>query len=200
MDLNKIRLLSEKRGISLKFIADTIGVTPQALNQMMNKNSCRMVNLQKIAKFFELPVSYFTDENNELDINIKKVDTAINTRLKKLIHEVEMSQVSFAERIGVESGRINKILNNNIDFGVEVIQGIARAFPDINLHWLLLGTGEMKQATSLVADHHTPYLKTCKNCEQLLNTNNNLNKFIKTIEKELEECKKQLPEEKRKVG
>lgn len=199
MDLSRIRTLCSEKGIEQKYLAKEIGISEQALIQLMNRNSCRITTLNKIADFFNVPISYFSDE-----VIVKKATTKkegeIRDRLRKLMHHAEMNQIAFAERIGIEYSRINKILNTELDFGVEVIQGVARAFPEINLTWLLLGTGEMIAVNNIAAEPKAQYNKTCKNCEYLTNTNNNLNKLIRSIEMELEDCKKRLPEEKRKVS
>jgi len=52
----------------------------------------------------------------------------------------------FAGIIGITPGLISDIRNGRKDPGLKVIQGIAKMFTEVNIYWLLLGSGEMINA------------------------------------------------------
>jgi len=62
-----IRDLSEKKKITIRKVAEQIGITEGALQNMMKKGSTNTSTLEKIARILEVPVGYFFDEdyNNE---------------------------------------------------------------------------------------------------------------------------------------
>ena len=63
--LQKIRGLQEKNKLTGKDFADEIGITPQALyNYYSGKTQISIKNLTTIANIFNVPVSYFFEEEN----------------------------------------------------------------------------------------------------------------------------------------
>lgn len=67
----------------------------------------------------------------------------IRTRLNTLIEALKLSKNRFAREIGTSSAMISKITNNDVNFGVDIIQKISHRYPEVNINWLLLGVGEM---------------------------------------------------------
>ncbi|SNC62251.1 hypothetical protein SAMN06265337_0633 [Hymenobacter gelipurpurascens] len=72
----------------------------------------------------------------------------INSRIAHLIAIEGLNNNSFAKRIGVSSTTISYLVGERQSRpGFDVIEKIAVAFPDINMDWLIRGTGpERKQA------------------------------------------------------
>ncbi len=199
MNLKRIKELSKEKGISIRFLANQTGFTEQTILRMIRENTARIQTIQKIADFLKVPVTYFMEENKEPEKTIISIrPSEINTRLKKVMFYANLNQIQFAGRIGIAQDRFNKILHNNMDFGIEVIQGVASAFPEIDMRWLLLGVGEMEMKTSIAAEPHSNYGRSCKECDKKEKTINNLNFTIDGLREKLNECNKII--EKRKVG
>ncbi len=64
-------------------------------------------------------------------------------RLQKLIKALNLNQSSFAESLGMTQPNISKIIGGKNQVSVEVLNRIARVYRQVNLHWLLTGSGEM---------------------------------------------------------
>ncbi|WP_316777747.1 helix-turn-helix transcriptional regulator [Pedobacter antarcticus] len=67
----------------------------------------------------------------------------IRTRLNTLIEALKLSEIKFATEIGTSSAMISKIINKDVNFGVDIIHKISHRYPEVNINWLLLGVGEM---------------------------------------------------------
>lgn len=69
--INKIKFLCDKRKVTIRKLAQEIGVSEIGLHKMISNNSMKVETLQKIADYFELPVSsFFEDSNTKNTINI----------------------------------------------------------------------------------------------------------------------------------
>lgn len=62
LNLQKIKDLSELKKIPLTELAKRLGSSPQALSRMLKENSTKVSTLEQIAKIFDVPISYFFDE------------------------------------------------------------------------------------------------------------------------------------------
>jgi len=203
MNLNKIRKIATDKKISLRDLAVKSKISEQGLHSILRRNNCSLENLENIANALNVPISYFLDDYKEPEkpvIILKQ--TEINIRLKKIMHNAELNQIQFAGRIGITPERLNKILNNNLDFGIEVIQGLAKAFPEINLRWVLLGVDEMERKITMAAEPSAHYGKPCKQCAMKDKIITDLLEEKQKLKIEIQECraKLQTPREKRKVS
>lgn len=88
MNFNKIKFLSDEKNISLKKLCVEIDVTEQGLQKMFANNSMKIETLEKIAKVFDVPVSYFFDD--------KKTDCIIQTNGHKNTYKVNSDEISIA--------------------------------------------------------------------------------------------------------
>ena len=94
-------------------------------------------------------------------------------RLKKVIDE-EGSQKQFCEKTGIKQTAVSRIINSDSGLRSQTLEQIAKAFPTLNLRWLLLGDGPQwtySTATpeeSLVADTSAEYTPSLKRVNKLL--------------------------------
>ena len=65
------------------------------------------------------------------------------TRIHKLIDKEGISVRKFEQSINASNGLIRKAITNNTDVQSKWIVEIARAYPTLNLNWLITGEGEM---------------------------------------------------------
>lgn len=61
-NLMRIRGLMGKQKVSVKTLSDKLGITETGLRKMITNNSTKIETLEKIAFFFDVPVSYFFNE------------------------------------------------------------------------------------------------------------------------------------------
>ncbi len=67
----------------------------------------------------------------------------IKDRIKELMNSQRMSQQDFAAKLGITPGSLSGILNERTKPTNNHTQAIHRAFPNVNISWLLFGEGEM---------------------------------------------------------
>jgi len=67
----------------------------------------------------------------------------VNTRLGKFIEYLDVNQNDFAKSIGISSPLISQMLNKNSNFGIDTLQKIVDAYPQLNIEWLLKGVNPM---------------------------------------------------------
>ena len=64
-------------------------------------------------------------------------------RIQRILDYYNLSIYAFSQKIGISDGTIRKILSENTTIRSDNLVKISQNFPDINLHWLLTGQGEM---------------------------------------------------------
>ncbi|EJX02105.1 transcriptional regulator, partial [gut metagenome] len=64
-------------------------------------------------------------------------------RIRQLIDFTQMSQQDFANAIGVSPASLSSIFTGRTNPTNNHVQAIHRAFPEVNINWLLFGEGDM---------------------------------------------------------
>lgn len=72
---------------------------------------------------------------------------SVKERIKEFIEYKKISQRSFEQESGLSNGYVNNISNS---ISHKKIEGISKAFPELNISWLLLGEGEMIKNDGIV--------------------------------------------------
>jgi len=67
----------------------------------------------------------------------------MNERIKQIQVALGMSQKDFAEAIGIAPGALSNIYSNRTNATNNHVNGIHKAFPQINVSWLMFGEGQM---------------------------------------------------------
>lgn len=62
-------------------------------------------------------------------------------RLELILNHYELSAAAFADRIAVQRSSISHLLNGRNKPSLEFVMKITETFPEVDLHWLLFGTG-----------------------------------------------------------
>ncbi|NOY47437.1 MAG: helix-turn-helix transcriptional regulator [Chlorobi bacterium] len=62
-------------------------------------------------------------------------------RLQKIINFYSLSAATFADKIGVQRSSISHILSGRNRPSLEFVMKVLSSFPEVNLYWLLNGTG-----------------------------------------------------------
>lgn len=63
-------------------------------------------------------------------------------RLQKVIDFYDESASSFAEKVGVQRSSISHILSGRNKPSLDFVMKVLKAFPEVNLYWLLNGKGD----------------------------------------------------------
>ncbi len=64
-------------------------------------------------------------------------------RIYQLMQHTGLNQAEFAERLGMSAGSVSNIFTGRTNPTNNHVQAIHRAFPQVNVNWLLFGEGEM---------------------------------------------------------
>ena len=67
----------------------------------------------------------------------------MKNRIVQLMHEKGLSRIEFAEKIGVQRSNISHILDGRNSPSLDFIEKVAKAYPGLNMNWLLKGEGLM---------------------------------------------------------
>ena len=70
-------------------------------------------------------------------------------RIRQLIFTLKITQTAFAQHIGVSRGYVNEVLHGKCGTGVDFIQGVAKAYKNISLRWLIMGEGDMYELATV---------------------------------------------------
>lgn len=63
------------------------------------------------------------------------------SRIKEIIEQNDLSASNFAEKLGVQRATISHLLSGRNKPSLDFILKINNTFPEVNLYWLLNGTG-----------------------------------------------------------
>ena len=74
---------------------------------------------------------------------------AMKDRILQIIQEEALTNAEFAEKIGISTSALSHILTERNKPSLEVVMRIHKAYPSINLNWLLYGEGEMKTSEEM---------------------------------------------------
>ena len=85
----------------------------------------------------------------------------MNRRLQQFLSAENISQSQFAETLGVARANISHILSGRNKPGFDFIEKLLRAYPALNLDWLVTGKGKMYKSTGQpVKEEPTPLLQS----------------------------------------
>jgi transcriptional regulator with XRE-family HTH domain len=82
----------------------------------------------------------------------------LTTRIKKVMDFHQLSASLFADKIGVQRSSISHILSGRNKPSLDFILKITTEFKDVDIHWLLNGTGSFPKNTENKSVASTPSL------------------------------------------
>lgn len=95
------------------------------------------------------------------------MDKELSVRLREVLSRMEITQISFAKRIGLTKNGLEKMLNQDSLPSYNTLRKLKLAFPSIDLNWLLTGLGEsisLYQKSLFLNDAEEKYIvKKCDN-------------------------------------
>ncbi|HEY9113173.1 MAG TPA: helix-turn-helix transcriptional regulator [Bacteroidales bacterium] len=70
------------------------------------------------------------------------------TRIKRIIDDKQINAAQFADEIGVQRSALSHVLSGRNNPSLDFMLKIKKAYPEINLDWLMIGSGQMIENTS----------------------------------------------------
>lgn len=64
-------------------------------------------------------------------------------RLKQVMKHYRQTQQSLGQSVGVTKGYVSVMMSGQEPISTKVLYGLIESFPQLNIHWLLTGHGEM---------------------------------------------------------
>lgn len=80
----------------------------------------------------------------------KMENPTINDRISELIKFLDQSPTGFADEIGIQRSGLSHILKGRNKPSLDMVQKIVARYPEINLTWLVNGTGHISSTTPSV--------------------------------------------------
>lgn len=74
-------------------------------------------------------------------------------RIKQLMEHLNMNQQSFASFIGIGPASLSSILQERTRPTLNTVEAICNKMPDINITWLINGTGDMFLSSASTDEH-----------------------------------------------
>ena len=74
--------------------------------------------------------------------------TSMNDRLQQFLSAENLTQAQFADSINVAKASISHILAGRNKPGYEFIVNMMKAYPDLNIEWMLTGKGKMYRSAN----------------------------------------------------
>lgn len=74
----------------------------------------------------------------------------MNKRLQQFIFAENISQSSFADTLGVARASVSHILSGRNKPGFDFIESLTKAYPALNIEWLITGEGKMYKTAKVV--------------------------------------------------
>lgn len=79
-------------------------------------------------------------------------NVAMNKRLQQFLFAENISQSAFADTVGVARASVSHILSGRNKPGFDFIESLTRAYPALNIEWLITGEGKMYKTSKAEPD------------------------------------------------
>lgn len=89
--------------------------------------------------------------------------TQLNERIQLIMHFKKLNATQFAEEVGVQRSSISHLITGRNKPSLDFIQKLTEAFPEIDLHWLIHGKGQMQLGKESSSRTETDTLVTKNN-------------------------------------
>ena len=101
--------------------------------------------------------------------------TEFTSRLKKVMEFHQLSASMFADKVGVQRSSISHILSGRNKPSLDFVMKILKAFPEVELYWLLNGAGTFpkKKNQTIEKSYPTPEIETVSQKTEQPNLENN---------------------------
>ena len=108
----------------------------------------RVLFIQIFAVFLQCTIVY---SKNMCYLCNRKPQCTMNRRLQKFLDAENVSQSQFADSINVARASVSHIIAGRNKPGFDFVEKMARAYPMLNVEWLITGKGKMYKDNSATA-------------------------------------------------
>lgn len=77
-------------------------------------------------------------------------------RLQSIMSHYKLTASSLADAIGVPRSSISHLLSGRNKPSLDFVLKLIKAYPEVNLYWLLSGKGEFPKKVSVLDEEHKP--------------------------------------------
>ena len=120
VNLLKIKDLAKAKNISLKQLADMVGLSEQGLHRLLRQNSTTIDTLERISAILEVsPVVFFDEGKAALTVN-QSVTGAGNTQVSGNGNHIDVTReaiTALARQLDVKDGQIDRLIGIIADAG-----------------------------------------------------------------------------------
>lgn len=67
----------------------------------------------------------------------------LSTRLQQIMEHYHLNPMSFSEKLQIQRSSLSHFFSGRNKPGWDFLEKLARTFPDVNIQWLLTGSGKM---------------------------------------------------------
>lgn len=118
MDYSKIKRISQAKKVTIKSLAEKIGMTEHGLHASIRNNSLKIRDLEKIADVLNIPVVHCFNESDDDDKSLaamkisstKKLELAMNEFIESVYVErfldLEEENKSLKKQVGINQNEI----------------------------------------------------------------------------------------------
>lgn len=154
---NGVRKILKERGINQNQFAEMLGKSPQNLSKLLKMDRPTMKTVEQMAKAlalepFEL-IQGMTDKSGIFRVYVETggeqedIESPYERLLKYAEYRgIDVTQLS--EETGVPLAQLHKNSTKKLIIPEGIVWGIRKLYPDLNITWLLQGSGGMLQTGS----------------------------------------------------
>ena len=103
--------------------------------------------------------------------------TEFGKRLQKILHYYGLTATAFSEAIDFNRSTISHLLSGRNRPSLEFVMKVLQQFPEVELYWLLNGTGTFPSTKNETMPSSTDTLEGIKNESSKVKTGKNINKI-----------------------
>ena len=85
--VNRIKKLIDDNNLTIRGVAEKIGISEPGIHNMFRSQDMKVSTLQKIADFFEVPITYFFDDDDDISNRKNQTVDLVFDTLKGIVKE-----------------------------------------------------------------------------------------------------------------
>lgn len=121
MNYSRIEKLRKNRRVTLEELAEALHMTKNGYEKMIKQESCKVSTLESIAKYFEVPVIYFYEEESD---NNEASNKSHNTPYSEIEHHnliIDPKVTTYSCSDCIQKEKLIQVLNEVINSKQETI-------------------------------------------------------------------------------
>lgn len=123
------------------------------------------------------------------------METTVGERINTILYKYKLNATELADKVGMTKQVIHQLANGSMKLSYNFVFGIARAFPDIDLRWVMLGerTEGFLTAEEVSPEWYNPLKEKDKQINELYNLIKQNQAIISDLQSTLKELVTKIP-------